>query len=57
MTDAKLAAILAAQKPDADKRARADFVIDTSLGLDSARRQVADILAILRERAKQATSR
>ena len=45
MTDAKLAAILAKQMPDADKRARADFVVDTSRGFDAAREQVRDILA------------
>jgi dephospho-CoA kinase len=31
--------------PDADKRARADFVVDTSKGFDAARAQVRDILA------------
>jgi len=45
MTEAKLAAILAKQVPDADKRARADFVVDTSQGFDVARQQVRDILA------------
>jgi dephospho-CoA kinase len=45
MTDAKFAAILAKQTPDAEKRARADFVVDTSQGFDAARAQVRDILA------------
>jgi dephospho-CoA kinase len=45
MTEAKLGAILAKQMPDADKRARADFVVDTSQGFDVARQQVRDILA------------
>lgn len=45
MTEAKFAAILAKQMPDADKRARADFVVDTSKGFDAARAQVRDILA------------
>jgi dephospho-CoA kinase len=45
MTDAKLAAILTKQMPDSDKRARADFVVDTSRGFDAAREQVRDILA------------
>ena len=45
MTEQKLAAILAKQMPDADKRARADFVVDTSKGFDAARAQVRDILA------------
>ena len=50
---AKLDAILAAQMPDAEKRARADFVVDTSQGLESARSQVQAIVTALRERAKQ----
>jgi dephospho-CoA kinase len=45
MTEAKFAAILAKQMPDAEKRARADFVVDTSRGFDAARAQVRDILA------------
>jgi len=53
MTEAKLEAILAAQLPDAKKRARADFVIDTSEGLESARRQVAQVLETLRTRTNQ----
>ena len=44
MTDAKFAAILAKQMPDAEKRARADFVVDTSQGFDAARAQVREIL-------------
>lgn len=49
MTIAKLDAILARQLPDGDKRARADFVIDTSSGLEPARAQAARILAALRD--------
>jgi dephospho-CoA kinase len=45
MTEQKFAAILASQMPDADKRARADFVVDTSKGFEAARTQVRDILA------------
>ena len=48
MTDEKLQAILARQTPDADKRARAHFVIDTAQGLDPARKQVQAVLASLR---------
>jgi dephospho-CoA kinase len=48
MTEAKLDAILAAQIPDEEKRRRADFVIDTANGLQSARDQVDDVLAALR---------
>jgi dephospho-CoA kinase len=45
MTAVKLDAIIAKQMPDEDKRARADFVVDTSKGFDAARAQVRDILA------------
>lgn len=44
MTEQKFAAILAKQMPDAEKRRRADFVVDTSKGFDAARAQVRDIL-------------
>ncbi len=47
MTAEKFEQILARQTPDAEKRARADFIIDTGQGLDNARRQVADIMAKL----------
>jgi len=47
MTAAKLAAIFARQLPDEDKRARADFVIDTGGDLSTTERQVRDILACL----------
>jgi dephospho-CoA kinase len=45
MTDEKLDAILARQLPDAEKRKRADFVVDTSHGLDPVRARIQDILA------------
>jgi dephospho-CoA kinase len=44
MTLEKLESILARQMPDAEKRARADFVVDTSQGFDAARVQVRAIL-------------
>jgi len=45
MTLEKLEAILEKQMPDAEKRRRADFVVDTSAGFDAARAQVRAILA------------
>ena len=48
MDEAKLDAILARQMADAEKRARAHFVVDTGQGLDHARDQVRAILATLR---------
>lgn len=44
MTEDKFAAILAKQLPDAEKRARADFIVDSSQSFDHARTQVHDIL-------------
>jgi dephospho-CoA kinase len=44
MTVEKLEAILAKQMPDAEKRARADFVVDTAQGYEAARAQVRAIL-------------
>lgn len=41
----KLDAIIARQMPDAEKRKRADFVVDTSHGLDPVRARIRDILA------------
>jgi dephospho-CoA kinase len=52
MNEAKLDGILARQMADAEKRARAHFVIDTSQGFDHARAQVRDIIAALRARAE-----
>ncbi len=44
MTEEAFASILARQTPDHEKRAKADFVIDTSRGVDAAREQVRHIL-------------
>ena len=47
MSAAKLDPILARQTPDEEKRARADFVVDTGTDLSTTERQVRDILACL----------
>jgi dephospho-CoA kinase len=44
MTEEKFAALVGKQMPDADKRRRADFVVDSSQSFDHARAQVRDIL-------------
>ena len=45
MDEAKLDSILARQLPDAEKRKRADFIVDTSHGLAPVRERIRDILA------------
>lgn len=47
MTEARLAAILAQQMPDAEKRRRAAFVIETGDGFEAAARQVRAVIAAL----------
>jgi dephospho-CoA kinase len=54
MTPAKFEAMLARQMPDSEKRRRADFVVDTSRGIEPAREQVR---AILRDLAASAGRR
>jgi dephospho-CoA kinase len=49
MTPAKLDGILARQMPDREKRARADFVVDTSVSLKATEAQVDAIIAFLRD--------
>jgi len=44
MTEERLAALLAQQMPDAEKRRRADFIVDSSQGFDHTRAQIRDIL-------------
>jgi len=44
MSHEALEAILARQMPDAEKRRRADFLVDTSHGLDPVRTRIRDIL-------------
>jgi len=50
MDEAKFAAIHAKQVPDAEKRRRADFVVESDKGLDHARAQVAAIVEALKTR-------
>src|SRR6516162_6074303 len=45
MTSEALDSILARQMPDEEKRGRADFIVDTSHGLDPVRERIRDILA------------
>lgn len=47
MTEARFAAILARQTPDAEKRARADFVMDTGVPLAQTRVRVEQVVACL----------
>ena len=47
MSEAKFEAILARQLPDAEKRAQADYIIDTGTALDVTRACVADVVACL----------
>ncbi len=49
MTQEKFEAIVGKQTPDTEKRARADFIVETGEGLDAARAQVRHILKTLRE--------
>jgi dephospho-CoA kinase len=49
MTEEKFEAILARQMPDAEKRARSDFVIDTSGSFEDTRAQVRAVLDALGE--------
>lgn len=50
MTEEKLRAIIGKQKPDSEKRAKADYVVETGLGLDHAMAQIKAILAALKDR-------
>ena len=54
MTREKFERILASQMPDAEKRERADFVIDTSRGLEDTKMQLQDMLKKLEGKKKHA---
>jgi dephospho-CoA kinase len=47
MTEERFAAILAKQMPDAEKRRRADFVVQTGLGRNATLRRLAAIVRLL----------
>lgn len=47
MTRERFEAILGRQMPDAEKRRRADFVVDTGEGLDAARARVGEIVGMV----------
>ena len=47
MTSEKFEALLARQVPDAEKRRRADYIIDTGQGFEAARDQVRRLIAVL----------
>ncbi|TCD15990.1 dephospho-CoA kinase [Oricola cellulosilytica] len=52
MTEERFQAIQGRQMPDTQKRARADFIIDTASGLDCARAKVHDVVSVLAAMAK-----
>lgn len=56
MTEEKFSSLLAQQLPDAEKRERADFVVDTSQDFDSARAQVRAILQQLEKTPNRSKS-
>jgi dephospho-CoA kinase len=53
MTEEKFTLILSRQMPDAEKRARADYVVNTGDGIETARKQVDEIIADLRRTIKR----
>lgn len=52
MTPEKLDFILSRQMPDAEKRAKADYVVDTSVSLADTAREVGRVITAIRERGK-----
>ena len=49
MTEEKFKLILSRQMPDAEKRARADYIVETDHGIDTARARVRQIIEDLRK--------
>ena len=54
MTEEKFTDILAKQMPDSDKRAAADFIVDSSVSVADAHQQVKEILGVVRDRKGKA---
>lgn len=54
MSAEALALIMSRQMPDAQKRRKADFIIDTSLGIEDARQQVQAVIARIRRENQHA---
>jgi dephospho-CoA kinase len=50
MTDEKFNMILSRQMPDAEKRARADYIVDTGHGIEAAKARVNVIIADIKDR-------
>lgn len=57
MTEEKFNQLLARQTPDAEKRRRADFVVDTDVSPHESSAQIADILAQVTDRKGEAFER
>jgi dephospho-CoA kinase len=57
MTPARLAAVLAKQMPDAEKRKRADFIVPTGLGRGPALRRLRAIVRLMRTTPRKAHPR
>lgn len=52
MTEERFAAVMKAQMPDADKRAKSDYIIDTGIGMDDTRQQLRKLVDTLRPAAR-----